>query len=294
MINYAVILSAGLGTRFLPYTKAVPKPMLPIIDTPTLEFIIKEAIECNIQNIIVVVGHNAEVIKKHFTKNKYLDYDKISKDIKDKLCFSDNINLTFVTQHILDGTANAILSAKDIVGKNDFLVMNGDELFFKYHPYDKCPSKQLIDLFNMSDAHIIGAQRVSKHDASRLGVIIGKKLDERTTQLTKIVEKPNEIDIVDPLVNLGRYVVKNNIFKFLENVKPNKNGEYALTDALVDCARYDNVLCYDFVGKRYDIGNKFSYMQAFFDISMNDEQFGKDFESYVLKYIKDNNLQITQ
>ena len=285
MINHAVILSAGLGTRFLPYTKAVPKPMLPIIDTPTLEYIIKEALECNIKNIIVVVGHNADVIKKHFSKNDYLDYSKITQDLNEKLCFSDNVKIEFVTQHILNGTASAILSAQESLKNNDFLVMNADELFIKHHEYEKCPSKQLIEVFNNSGCNVIGAQRVSKADASKLGVIVGKTLDEKTTQLIKIIEKPNIVDIKDPLVNLGRYVVKNNIFEYLKNVKANKNGEFALTDALVDCAKHEQVLCYDFIGKRYDIGNKLSYMQAFFDISMKDKQFGKDFQDYVFNYV---------
>ena len=280
MINYAVILAAGLGTRFLPYTKAVPKPMLPIIDTPTLEYIIKEALECNIHHIIVVVGHNGDVIKKHFRKNEHLNYQKLSQNIIEKIAFSDNIHLEFVTQHILDGTASAILSAKDIVGSHNFLVMNADELFIKNHPYDKCASKQLIDLFDITNSNIIGAQRVSKEDASKLGVIVGKALDEKTMKLEKIIEKPNVIDIKDPIVNLGRYVVKNNIFKYLENVKPNKSGEYALTDALVDCAKYEAVLCYDFIGKRYDIGDKESFMKANFDMSLNDPIYGENFRQY--------------
>ena len=286
MINYAVILAAGLGTRFLPYTKAVPKPMLPIIDTPTLEFIIREALECNIKNIIVVIGHNGNVIKKHFSKNEYLNYRKLSLDILDKIAFSDNVQLEFVVQHILDGTASAILAAKSLIGSHNFLVMNADELFIKVHPYDKPASKQLIDLFDITDANIIGAQRVSKEDASKLGVIVGKSLDDKTTRLQKIIEKPNIIDIKDPLVNLGRYVVKNTIFNYLENVKPNKSGEYALTDALVDCAKFEPVLCYDFMAKRYDIGDKASFMKANFDLSLSDPIYGDEFRKYALKTLK--------
>lgn len=289
MLKYAVILSAGLGTRFLPYTKAIPKPMLPIIDTPTLEYIIKEAIECGIPNIIVVIGHNASVIEKHFQKMNNLNYDLLSKEIVEKLNFSDNVKITFTKQYILNGTAGAILSAKSIVGNNDFLVMNADELFVKENAFDKNASKQLIDLYERTGETIVGTQCIPKEDATRLGVVVGKRVEEKIIKLNKIVEKPSIAEIKEPIVNLGRYVVKGDIFSYLEKVNPNKNGEYALTDALVDYAKTHNVLCYEFVGKRYDIGNKFSFMKANFDFCINDKTFGKDFKDYVLNELKISN-----
>lgn len=288
MIKYAVILSAGLGTRFLPFTKAIPKPMLPIIDTPTLEYIIKEAIECGIPNIIVVIGHNANVIEKHFQKINNLNYDLLSKEIIEKLNFSDNVKLTFTKQFVLNGTAGAILSAKDIIGENDFLVMNADELFVKENICDKNASKQLIDIYNRTGETIVGTQSIAKEDATRLGVVVGKRLDEKTIKLEKIVEKPSLNEIKEPIVNLGRYVVKSDIFTYLENVEANKSGEYALTDALVNYAKSHNVLCYEFVGKRYDIGNKFSFMKANFNFYLNDKTYGKEFKDYVKDYLKNN------
>lgn len=286
MINYAVILSAGLGTRFLPYTKAVPKPMLPIIDTPALEFIIKEAQESGIKNIIVVVGHNGDTIKKHFSKTTHLDLAKLSGEILEKLQFSENVDLQFTTQNLLNGTAGAILSARDLIEKNDFLVMNADELFIKKHPFDKPASKQLIEVFERTGYNIVGSQRVSKEDASRLGVIEGKRIDEKTIKLSKILEKPNIYDIKDPVVNLGRYVVKNDIFGYLENVQANKNGEFALTDALVNYAQNEPVLCYDFLATRYDLGNKLSFMKANFDLSLTDKYYGKEFQEYIMGKMK--------
>lgn len=273
MVRHAVILSAGLGTRFLPFTKAIPKPMLPIIDTPAIEYIIKEALESDITNITIVVGANGDVIRRHFSVNKHLDFSKLSAELRKKIAFSDNVKINFATQYILDGTAGAILEAREFVEGNPFLVMNADELFVRENASDAPVSKQLITAFEDSDKCVVGVKRVSPPEASRLGVVVGEKVDEKRTILRKIVEKPNVCDIVDPLVNLGRYVVKPDIFTLLERVAPNKNGEKALTDALVDYAENEDVLCYNFVGKRYDIGNKESYMRAVFDFSMLDPRF---------------------
>ena len=273
MVRHAVILSAGLGTRFLPFTKAIPKPMLPIIDTPAIEYIIKEALESDITNITIVVGANGDVIRRHFSVNKHLDFSKLSAELREKIAFSDNVKINFATQYILDGTAGAILEAREFVEGNPFLVMNADELFVRENASDAPVSKQLITAFEDSNKCVVGVKRVSIPEASRLGVVVGEKIDERRTILRKIVEKPNACDIADPLVNLGRYVVKPDIFPMLENVLPNKNGEKALTDALVDYAKTEDILCYNFVGKRYDIGNKESYMRAVFDFSMLDPHF---------------------
>ncbi len=286
MINYAVVLSAGFGTRFLPYTKAVPKPMLPLLDTPAIEYIIKEVVECGIENIIVVVGHNQEIIKKHFSKNDYLDILKISEKTKEKIYFSENIKLQFVTQNLINGTASAILSAQKLIGNHDFLVLNADEIFIKNNEYEKCASKQLIDLYENTNCNIIGIQKVTKEEAKNLGVVVGKKINEGTILLDEIIEKPKNVDISTPYVNVGRYVVKNKIFDYLKNVKPNKTNEYALTDALVDYSKFEKILCYDFVGKHFNIGNKLSYMKTIFDFSINDKEFGNDFKEYILNYIK--------
>jgi len=273
MVRHAVILAGGLGTRFLPFTKAVPKPMLPIIDTPAIEFIIKEALESGITNVTIVVGANGDVIRNHFTINKHLDLSKLSAELREKIAFSDSVSINFATQYVLDGTAGAILGAREFVGENPFLVMNADELFVRENASDAPVSRQLIVEFENCDKCVVGVKRVLPIDASRLGVVVGKKIDERRTILRKIVEKPSVCDIDDPLVNLGRYVVKADIFPFLERVAPNKNGEKALTDALVDYAKNEDVICYSFVGKRYDIGNKESYMRAVFDFSMRDPRF---------------------
>ena len=273
MVRHAVILAAGLGTRFLPFTKAIPKPMLPIIDTPAIEYIIKEALESGINNLTVVVGANGDVIRNHFTVNKHLDPSKISAELREKIAFSDNVKINFATQCVLNGTAGAIFGAREFVGENPFLVMNADELFVRENSSDAPVSRQLITAFEDSGKCVVGVKRVSPPEASRLGVVVGETVDERRTILRKIVEKPNICDIVDPLVNLGRYVVKPNLFPILERVAPNKNGEKTLTDALVDYTENEDVLCYNFVGKRYDIGNKESYMRAVFDFSMRDPRF---------------------
>ncbi len=273
MVKHAVILSAGLGTRFLPFTKAIPKPMLPIIDTPVIEYIIREALESGISNILVVVGANGDVIKNHFSINKNLILSKISAELADKIAFSNNVKINFATQFVLDGTAGAILEAREFVDGHPFLVMNADELFIREYACDAPVSRQLITEFENLSKCIVGVKCVSPVEASRLGVVVGDKIDERRILLRKIVEKPKICDITTPLVNLGRYVLTSDIFQYLEHVRANRNGEKALTDALVDYAESNDVICYTFVGKRYDIGNKESYMRALFDFSMRDPKF---------------------
>lgn len=305
-VTRAVILAGGFGTRFLPFTKAVPKPMLPIIDTPAIEFVVREALESGIEEILIVIGANGDVIKRHFspiinktpsakppckthkipaktaptnTKNpnqtgRLPDYSKLPPNLLEKTLFSERVNVHFARQKTIDGTASAILCARAFVQNSPFLIMNADELFVPVAPFFEPASKQLIRAFNTLNKCIIGTQRVKKSDASKLGVCEGVPTNDATLILRKIKEKPNVCDITDPLVNLGRYVVKPDIFAYLESVLPNRAHETALTDALVDYSnKNEDVICCNFVAKRYDIGNKDSYKQAVFDFSMQDEAF---------------------
>lgn len=369
MVKRAVILAGGFGTRFLPFTKAIPKPMLPIVDTPAIEFVVREALDSGITEILIVVGANGTTIQNHFSPNKNLNYAKITPDLTLKAQFSDNINIKFATQTHIDGTASAVLCAKNFVQGQPFLVMNADELFVPEAPHFTPASKQLIDAFNKENKCIIGIQRVSKAEASRLGVVEGEpykvaknvplkvikntpnkristphtiitnkphitiapelhKATESTPHKTiigeptevvesaphsvlknephiiientprevlkckprevigreatkvstlvlkEIKEKPPVEEIIDPLVNLGRYVVKPDIFAYLQNVRPNKANERALTDALVNYSNQnEQVICVNFVAKHYDIGNKQSYKRAVFDFSLLDPDF---------------------
>ncbi len=305
-VTRAVILAGGFGTRFLPFTKAVPKPMLPIIDTPAIEFVVREALESGIEEILIVIGANGDVIKRHFShiinktasakplcKTRQIpaqtapfdaknanqttrspDYSKLPPDLLEKTLFSERVNVRFARQKTINGTASAILCARKFVQNSPFLIMNADELFVPVAPLFEPASKQLIRAFNTLNKCIIGTQRVNKSDASKLGVCEGAPTGDSTLILRKIKEKPNVCDIADPLVNLGRYVVKPDIFAYLESVLPNRAHETALTDALVDYSnKNDDVICFNFAAKRYDIGNKDSYKQAVFDFSMQDEAF---------------------
>lgn len=305
-VTRAVILAGGFGTRFLPFTKAVPKPMLPIIDTPAIEFVVREALESGIEEILIVIGANGDVIKRHFNPiidktssakkpckthqipaqiahintqntnqiNKFPDYSKLPPDLLEKTLFSECVNVRFARQKTIDGTASAILCARAFVQNSPFLIMNADELFVPVAPLFEPASKQLIRAFNTLNKCVIGTQRVKKSDASKLGVCEGVPTSDATLILRKIKEKPNVCDITDPLVNLGRYVVKPDIFAYLENVLPNRAHETALTDALVDYSnKNEDVICCNFAAKRYDIGNKDSYKQAIFDFSIKDGRF---------------------
>lgn len=283
MIDYAVILAGGCGSRFLPITKAIPKPMLPLVDRPAIEFVVEEVLLSRINNIAIVVGHQGDVIKNYFSKMKYIEKLQLSDEIKQKLEFCNKTNIHFFNQAILDGTASAVLSAKEFVGKNDFAILNADELFL-VKQNQKPVTKQLIDLFKESNSCVVGTKKVTKKQATKLGIVEGRKIKNNVLKMKNILEKPPLSSIHLPIANVGRYVVKNEIFDFFYDLKPNRYGEKALTDVLVNYAQSKDVLCLQVQGKRYDLGDKQSFLQAYFDCAVNDEILGTEFRKFLKKH----------
>ena len=279
----AVIMAAGYGTRFLPFTKAVSKTMLPIIDKPTIQIIVEEALESGIKEILIIVGSNKEAIIKHFSKNEeILKKVENNKDLLEIAKKTYIPNIKFIEQKILNGTGGAIMLAKDFVGDEPFLLMFADDLFIG----NKVPvSKQMIDLFNKTGKTILGCKNVDKELIVKYSSVEYVNQNGRVYEVTKITEKPKIQEIKSTLSTLGRYILKPNIFEACLNIE-NKNGEYILTDAFDILARQGDVLAYDFDGVRYDIGNKFGYLTAVFDFALAD----KSYKEKLINYIKSKDL----
>lgn len=278
----AVIMAAGYGTRFLPFSKAISKTMLPIIDKPTIQIIVEEALESGISDILIIVGSNKEAIIKHFSEDKELlkrvEGNKEFYEIVKKTCLPQ---IKFIEQKVMDGTGSAIKLAKDFVGEEPFLLMFADDLMVAKTPV----SKQLIDLHKKTGKTILGCQNVSKEAITRYSSVEYDKKDGRVHFVTKITEKPKLEEIKSTLSTLGRYVLKPNIFKACEDLKPGKNGEKIITDAYDILARQGDVIAYEFEGIRYDIGNKFGCLTAIFDFALSDSLYSDDLKDYIKQKI---------
>lgn len=275
----AVIMAAGYGSRFLPFSKAVSKTMLPIIDTPTIQLIVEEAIESGIDEILIIVGSNKESIIKHFSNDEALlkrlkNNEELYKVAK-KTCLPQ---IKFVEQKVLDGTGGAIMLAKDFVKDEPFLLMFADDLIVG----NKMPvSKQMIDLFNKTGKTILGCQHVSREAIVKYSSVEYSSQNGRVYEITKITEKPKFEDVKSTLSTLGRYILKSDIFGVCEDLKEGHNGEKVITDAYDVLARRGDVLAYDFDGVRYDIGNKLGYLTAIFDFALKTPEYGEKLKEYI-------------
>lgn len=288
-VRKAVIPCAGFGTRFLPITKVVPKEILPIIDTPTLEYIIDEVVEAGITEIMLIVSkEKLGVIKKLVNGNEDLNKFLLSvnKDKEYKLANKERpAKISFAIQEKMDGNGRAILCAKEFAKGEPVAVLFGDDLMKKVG--DKNVTKQLIDVYESTGKTVVGCQRTDETVARRCGVMkITKQLNERTWDIHGIEEKPKG-ELPSDLVSLGRFVLDNEIFERIEAIKPNpQNGEVYLTDAISALAEKGKVVAYDFLGIRYDIGNKLGFLEATLDFALEKEEYRKD----LIKHIKGLNL----
>lgn len=263
-ITKAVIPCAGFGTRFLPATKAIPKEMFPIIDTPSLQLIVQECVDSGITDILFIISTNKQCIKNHFTQNVELE-DLLLKNNKIDIFNSIKdihslANFHYTTQYVANGTGNAILLAKEFVNNEPFVVLYGDDLMYTG---DNAPvTKQLIDAYYEKQRIIIGCQKVSKEEATKYGVVKPGEEEGRFTQVKGFVEKPPIDQIPSTLVSLGRYILTPDIFDEIENSSPSSNGEKYVTDAIESIALSKGAYAYDFEGRRYDIGDKNGFIEA--------------------------------
>lgn len=261
-ITKAVIPAAGLGTRFLPATKAVPKELLPIVDIPTIQYIVKEAVDSGIKDIIFVTGRGKDAILDHFDSYPELE-QKLTSEGKHELAellreTRSMVKVVSVRQQEPRGLGHAVLCAADLIGNEPFMVLLGDDLVDAATP---C-SKQMIDVYNKHQKSVVALLRVDNEDVSKFGICGGHAVDERVYLLDTMVEKPSLEEAPSNLAIVGRYVLQPSIFQYLEEVKPGKSGEIQLTDAMARMMKVEGFMGYEFTGDRYDAGDKFGFLQA--------------------------------
>ncbi len=282
-VKKAIIPVAGYGTRFLPYTKAIPKAMLPVINRPAVEVIIEEAINSGIDKIALIVGQNKGNLEKHFSPSEELNkvlQGESKKVFLDAINKFNNIDVQLIEQTEQKGTAHAIAIAQNFIGNEPFAVLFGDDLMY-------CESRpvigQLIDVYEKTGKTVIGCKKVKKELVSKYASVEYDSHTENVYEITKIVEKPRQEDVKSNLSPLGRYVCDPYIFEIIKNLKTGANGEFQLTDALDLISREKGALALEFEGTRYDMGDRLGFLKANVEFGLRDNSLGKEF----LEYLKD-------
>lgn len=280
-VKKAVIPAAGLGTRFLPATKAQPKEMLCIVDKPAIQYIIEEALASGIEEILIVIGRNKESIANHFDQTPELDQALASKN-KDELLkiskgLSEMANIHFVRQKEAKGLGHAVLCAKAFVGDEPFAVLLGDDIVMGDVP----ALKQLMEVHESYGTSVLGVQTVAKDQVDKYGIVDGNMVAERTYEVKRLIEKPSIDEAPSNLAALGRYVLTPEIFECLEKTPRGKGDEIQLTDGMDLLRDTQKIMAYDFSGKRYDTGDKLGYLKATVEFALVHEDLKDGFKEYL-------------
>ncbi|CAK8718335.1 UTP--glucose-1-phosphate uridylyltransferase GalU [Candidatus Electrothrix laxa] len=281
-VRKAVIPVAGLGTRFLPATKAIPKEMLTIVDRPTIQYIVEEVVASGIEEVILITSAGKSAIENHFDYNYELDTilkDKNKHALREELSLTSSlIDIVSVRQKEPLGLGHAIWMARNVVGDEPFLVLLGDDLVRSQTP---C-CRQMIDLYEEVNESIVAIQRVPMDQTHQYGIIEGEKTDfERTVKVKRMVEKPAPGTSNSDMAIIGRYLLMPEIFKTLGKTTPGHGGEIQLTDALQSLADQRGMYAYEFKGKRYDAGDKLGYLKAIIDIAMDHPTLGEPLREHL-------------
>lgn len=284
-IKKAVIPAAGYGTRLLPASKAIPKEMLPIVDRPTIQYVIEEAIEAGIEEILIITSKDKQNIEDHFDRNLELERvleEKEKYDIKKEVDrISNMINLHYVRQKEQKGLGHAISYARTFVGDDPFAVILGDDLVVSEKP----AIGQLIEDYEKTEDPIIGVQDVLQKDVDKYGIVKYKEKEGDRYLIEDMIEKPARDKAPSNLAILGRYIITPDIFPILEKTPKGKGGEIQLTDALKTLADRRDMYAYNFTGKRYDVGNKLGFLKATVEFALRREEFGEEFRDYLLDLV---------
>jgi UTP--glucose-1-phosphate uridylyltransferase len=278
----AVFPVAGLGTRFLPATKAMPKEMLTVVDKPLIQYAVEEAIAAGITELIFVTGRSKRAIEDHFDKAYELENELEQKNKKDLLEIVQNIkpshvDCVYVRQAEALGLGHAILCAEKLVGDDPFAVILADDLLTGKQPV----LDQMIQLFNHYRCSIIGVEEIAKEQSKSYGVINGKKWDDKIYKLSGIVEKPSPENAPSNMGVVGRYVLTANIFNHIRNLSPGAGGEFQLTDAIESLIQREQVLAYEYEGIRYDCGSKLGYLKATVEFALNHPEVREEFAQFL-------------
>ena len=281
-VRKAVIPVAGFGTRFLPYTKAVPKAMLPILNKPAIQIITEEVIQSGIEEVMFIVGYKNEVIKNHFNPSKILEDELLAKhktEFYNAVKYPETmVKVYFTEQKELNGTAKAIEVAKEFVNGEPFAILFGDDVMFNQ---ERPVIKQLIDVYDKYNQTVIGCKNVSREDVTKYASVEYDNKDGKVYSVTKITEKPKLEDVKSTLSPLGRYVVTPDVFDVIATLKPSANMEYQLTDAFDILSRTSGVKALDFDGVRYDMGSRLGYLKANIEFALRDEELKNDLKDYL-------------
>ena len=284
-VRKAVIPAAGFGTRFLPETKAMPKEMLPLVDKPTIQYIVEEILDSGIEEILIISGHAKRAIEDHFDSSPELEQHLLKQgkveQLKEIRKISD-VKIHYTRQAYQRGLGDAILCAKDFIDGEPFGVILGDDVV--YTGTEEPALKQLMDQYDKTGGTVIGCQVVAPEKVSAYGIIDGKPTgDENLLQVQDMVEKPKLSEAPSQFAALGRYVITPEVFEILEETRPGKGGEIQLTDALRVMAHQGNVYAYNFQGKRYDTGDKLGYLKAVVEFALRRDDLGPAFREYLKK-----------
>ena len=285
-VRKAIIPAAGLGTRFLPATKAMPKEMLPIVDKPTIQYIVEEAVESGIEDIIIVTGKGKRAIEDHFDNAWELEQNLAEKgkfDLLDKVRYSSNLaNIHYIRQKEPLGLGHAVWCARNFIGDEPFAVLLGDDIVQNDPP---C-LKQLIDQYEETRSSVIGVQEVPENETHRYGVIAPASQEGRRYQVETFVEKPVPGTAPSNLAIIGRYLLTPEIFMFLDKQEKGAGGEIQLTDAIQQLNQIQRVFAYQFEGKRYDVGEKLGFIQTTIEFALQDPSIDQSVINFMDELLK--------
>lgn len=291
-VRKAIIPAAGLGTRFLPATKAMPKEMLPIVDKPTIQYIVEEAIASGIEDIIIVTGKGKRAIEDHFDHSFELEENLLAKEkfeLLAKVQESSKINIHYIRQKEPKGLGHAVWCARKFIGNEPFAVLLGDDIV----QADKPCLRQLMDEYDQTKVSVIGVQTVPENETHRYGVIDPLEQKDRRYQVRTFVEKPAQGTAPSNLAIMGRYILTPEIFELLEEQQIGAGGEIQLTDAIQRLNETQRVFAYDFEGKRYDVGEKLGFIQTTIEMAMQHKELKEDLLNYMQKLVE-NELSVTK
>lgn len=284
-IKKAVIPAAGLGTRFLPATKAQPKEMLPIVDKPAIQYIIEEAILSGIEDILIITGRNKRAIEDHFDRSVELELTLKAQGKYDLLGMVEELSevtIHYIRQKEAKGLGHAVLCARQFVGQEPFAVLLGDDIVDAGVPV----LRQLMDVYEDYPGSILGVQEVPREKVCNYGIVKPEEIKPNLWRAADLVEKPPVSEAPSCLAVLGRYIIEPEIFDLLENTQPGSGGEIQLTDALRSLAVQKSVYAYNFEGRRYDIGDKQGYLEATVEFALKRPELRDNFLNYLLKTVK--------
>ncbi|WP_346860805.1 UTP--glucose-1-phosphate uridylyltransferase GalU [uncultured Draconibacterium sp.] len=287
MVKKAVIPAAGYGTRFLPATKSSPKEMIPIIDTPVIQYVVEEAVASGITDILMIIGKGKRAIEEHFDRSPILEESLLKKQNLKMLDTIRNIsnmaNIHFVWQKEMNGLGDAILHAKHHVGNEPFVILLGDTLV---QSEDGPVTKQLIDVYNETKGSVIALEEVKPELVSKYGVVDGEAISDKVVKAKGWIEKPSIEEAPSNLAVASRYLFTPEIFDYLEKTPPGKNNEVQLTDAMKEMVKSLPMYGMKFNGKRYDIGNKMGFLKTNIEFGLKDPEIGEEMKIWIKEFAK--------